>query len=138
MAARDRGRGRGNDFATYRLTESRYRARKTSFGQTPAAASEHRLISEAGVRCARLWVRAPFEHARSRRAGFCRHPTRRMPLPVATTMRLRRVLRVLLCVRAKHLVRTPFLLIRHRVVQVLESQNELLQMPGVDLRHLLV
>jgi len=53
-------------------------------------------------------------------------------------MRLRRVLRVLLCVRTKHLVRTPFLLIRHRVVQVLESQNELLQMPGVDLGHLLV
>ena len=53
-------------------------------------------------------------------------------------MRLSRVSRVLLCGRAIHLVRKPFLLIRHRVVHGLESWNELLQVPGVDLAHLLV
>src|SRR5437868_375636 len=57
---------------------------------------------------------------------------------VAAAMRLHRMLRALLGVCAEHLIGELLLLIGHRVVQVLESWNELLQMLRMRLRKLFV
>jgi hypothetical protein len=51
---------------------------------------------------------------------------------------MHRVLRLPLEFRAKHLVRELFLLIRHRIVQVLKGRNQLLQMLRMLLGDLLV
>jgi hypothetical protein len=59
-------------------------------------------------------------------------------LPVGAVMRLDRALLALLRIRAKHLVRKLFLLIRHSVIKRLESGNESLHMLGVRLSNLLV
>src|SRR5215471_1383861 len=52
-----------------------------------------------------------------------------MPFTLCGRDRLPCVLRAPFCVRAKHLVRELFLLVEHRIVQVLKSRNELLQVP---------
>ena len=61
-----------------------------------------------------------------------------MPFTLCGRDRLPCVLRAPFCVRAKHLVRELFLLVGHRIVQVLESRNEVLQVPGVCVSDLLV
>src|SRR5271166_1871727 len=65
----------------------------------------------------------------------------RLWTPASFCCRVRAVTRsrrVPLCVGAEYLVRQLFLLLRHSVVEVVESRDQLLQMLGVRLGNLLI